>query len=335
MTERDRATLDADPLRIQAQLVAAGQDLSREGLVELDHRDVVEAQPCAVEAARTAGTRPSPGGAGTRRRWPTARIRSRAGRRSPSRSDSTHQRPPRRPVVDPARVAGRRGSVGAEKIGRIRASRSRVIPARGRSSAVSPPTGRARRRTLRPLGRCHGAPRGSAARTRPAVPDRTPASAATRSAASPISGSPSAGRGERRHAAGRWPRWTPTPPHPRSPPRPRLDQGRPDDHRGQTAAALAIDGQSRYADAETGLERGVPGPGRPRAPCSCRAPPRSTSSAVRAGVGDARRQHRGGQVCGRDAASPCPAVPMGVRRAATIVTVMEPRSCPGPPSPPR
>ena len=48
-TEGERAALDAHPLLVESELVAAGQDLPRERLVELDHVDVAELQPCTAQ----------------------------------------------------------------------------------------------------------------------------------------------------------------------------------------------------------------------------------------------------------------------------------------------
>ena len=51
MPERQGAALSAHPVRVELQGVAAGEDLSREGLVELDHVDLVEGQPGPVQRA--------------------------------------------------------------------------------------------------------------------------------------------------------------------------------------------------------------------------------------------------------------------------------------------
>ncbi len=190
----------------------------------------------------------------------------------------------------------------AEKIGRIRASRSGVSPARGRSSAVSPPTG---------TSSASNAPRPAAATARRCERSAyascrsrlIPARAATRSAASPISGSPSSERGER-GALGAYRgrrRLHPTREHRSA----GLDQGRPDDDRGQPAAALPIDGQARHADPESGLQRRVAG----EVTTGSGAVAEHHLGHLVGGepsVAEHRRQHRGGQVGGRQRGQPVP-----------------------------
>ena len=53
--ERDRAAVDVDPGRVEAELVDADERLRRERLVELDEVEVVDVEPGALE--RLAGRR--------------------------------------------------------------------------------------------------------------------------------------------------------------------------------------------------------------------------------------------------------------------------------------
>src|ERR1700676_789635 len=58
MPDRDRAAVDIDLLRIDAQFVAAIQDLHREGLVQFPEVDVVDLEAVALEQARHREHRP-------------------------------------------------------------------------------------------------------------------------------------------------------------------------------------------------------------------------------------------------------------------------------------
>src|SRR5690606_25169512 len=49
MPESQRTALRADPCRVQPELVTTGEDLAGEGLVELDHVEVVEGEAGAIE----------------------------------------------------------------------------------------------------------------------------------------------------------------------------------------------------------------------------------------------------------------------------------------------
>ena len=71
MAERQRPALGTDPLGIEPERGAAGQHLPGEGLVELDHVEVVERQAGAVQRelrgrddAQAGSVRGDPGGRG-------------------------------------------------------------------------------------------------------------------------------------------------------------------------------------------------------------------------------------------------------------------------------
>ena len=192
MTERDRAALDADPLRVQGERVAAGQHLPGERLVELDHLDVVEARRRRGRApARTAGTMPRPGVRGDdpdRGRWPgSAAPAVPAALRSDSSTSTTAAAPSLIPHELPAVAVPRRRDEDRPHPGQPlpghpgpRPLVARSARRRGTSSASNAPR----------RGRGHGPRVRAERRTRPAAPDRPRPRAATRSAASPISGSP-------------------------------------------------------------------------------------------------------------------------------------------------
>src|ERR1019366_212401 len=58
MTDRNRAAVDIDLLRIDAQFVAAIEHLHREGLVQFPEIDVVDLEAVALEQARHREYRP-------------------------------------------------------------------------------------------------------------------------------------------------------------------------------------------------------------------------------------------------------------------------------------
>ena len=93
------------------------------------------------------------------------------------------------------------------------------------------------------------------------------------------------------------------------------DQARAHVDGRQPGAALPVDRQPRYVDPETGRERRHPGHVAARAPCSCRAPRPAIGSGDRVGERPGAPAPRGRPPC--TSASAPPAVPIGVRRAAT------------------
>ena len=80
VAERDRAAVDVDALRVEAELADDGDGLRRERLVELDEVDVADGH---ARRARAACAPPGPG-----------RCPSRAGRRRPPRSRRTRRAAP-------------------------------------------------------------------------------------------------------------------------------------------------------------------------------------------------------------------------------------------------
>src|SRR6185503_4303178 len=60
MAEGDRATVRVDLLAVEAQILYDRERLGRKRLVQLDHVDVVEGLPSAVERLPNGGHRPDP-----------------------------------------------------------------------------------------------------------------------------------------------------------------------------------------------------------------------------------------------------------------------------------
>ena len=61
MSQGQRAALHADPCRVERQRVAARQHLAREGFVELDHVEVVDAEPRTGKGLAGRGHDPEAG----------------------------------------------------------------------------------------------------------------------------------------------------------------------------------------------------------------------------------------------------------------------------------